>query len=106
MTGNLGKFSTEPEAEGRRDKDERSEQKREKKKKKKRGGKGGERGRERARRGDVRRLPDTARAGSERKTANGFPDSNLRRGVGWDGGEEEGEAKRRKYEGVLGGGGG
>lgn len=65
MTGNLGKFSTEPAADGGGIKTKGESNKREKK-----GKRGEERevdvGRE-ALRGDVRRLPDTAAVGSERE---------------------------------------
>lgn len=68
MTGNLGKFSTEPAADGGRIRTKREQYE----------------GRREGRRGkaDVCRLPDKAGAGSKSAAANGFPDSNQRRGVG------------------------
>lgn len=67
MTGNLGKFSTEPAADGGGIKTKGESNKRERKKEGKRGE---ERevdvGRE-APRGDVRGIPDTAAVGSERE---------------------------------------
>lgn len=82
MTGNLGKFSTEPAADGGGIKTKGESNKR--------GKKGGreERG-SRGMRGNVHRLPDMARVGSETKTANGFPDSNQSKGVGKKGGGKE-----------------
>lgn len=60
MTGNLGKFSTEPAADGGGIKTKAESNKRGKKKGKGRGEGRGGKGRGEALRGDVRRLPDTA----------------------------------------------
>lgn len=92
MTGNLGKFSTEPAADGGGIKTKGESNKREKKRDGRREGRvrwgGG---------GDVRRLPDMAGVRSESKAANGFPDSNQRRGVGWEvGGCSDGRRRRKQ----------
>lgn len=101
MTGNLGKFSTEPAADGGGIKTKGESNKREKKKGKRREEREVDVGRE-APRGDVRRLPDTAAVGSEREQGSkmGFQIPIGREGRGRRFGPQ-----RRDWGGLKRGGG-